>query len=176
MLQLWRSHAYHHPCWRRHVCQCMSNGAADSVMRVPRLVVQNTVKALQRARISLDGKELAFDAMPLATQLFLGNISRCSCSIAVLLHCICKPAWWCSIEYCDKMMWSRMCFVRPCSEWGSGVDAMRADLAQFGTVERAFIVHNAEGQSKVSSVSADAVGVQSAAGSSIGLSIIQYLR
>jgi hypothetical protein len=53
---------------------------------------------------------------------------------------------------------------------------MRADLAQFGTVERAFIVHNAEGQSKVGSASADTVGVQPAAGSGIMLSIMQYVR
>lgn len=44
----------------------------------------------------------------------------------------------------------------PCSEWGSSLEAMRADLVQFGTVERAFIVHNAEGQSKASRVSVDA--------------------
>jgi hypothetical protein len=53
---------------------------------------------------------------------------------------------------------------------------MRADLAQFGTVERAFIVHNAEGQSKVSSVFADAVGVSPAPASDIGLRIMQCVR
>jgi hypothetical protein len=63
-----------------------------------------------------------------------------------------------------------------CSEWGSGVEAMRADLAQFGTVERAFIVHNAEGQSKVSSLSTDAFGVSPAAASGIGLRIKQCIR
>ena len=38
--------------------------------------MQNTVKALIRAKPSWEGKELAFDATPLATQLFVGNISR----------------------------------------------------------------------------------------------------
>ena len=53
-----------------HAQQC------DLVIVARLLTVQNTVKALQRAKISLDGKELAFDATPVATQLFLGNVSR----------------------------------------------------------------------------------------------------
>ena len=47
----------------------------------------------------------------------------------------------------------------PRSEWGSGVGAMRADLEQYGPIERAFIVHNAEGQSKVSIVASYAGAV-----------------
>lgn len=65
------------------VCQCMPPCIADQIMvfcLFRRFVLaerlQNAVKALQRAKLFMDGKELAFDAMPLATQLFLGNISR----------------------------------------------------------------------------------------------------
>lgn len=37
---------------------------------------QNAAKALSRTKPSLADKELQFDGAPLATQLFLGNISR----------------------------------------------------------------------------------------------------
>jgi hypothetical protein len=58
------------------LCCCRDRcGLPANAFRLP-LMMQNTVKALSRAKLTLDGNELAFDAMPLATQLFLGNISR----------------------------------------------------------------------------------------------------
>lgn len=137
--------------------------------------VQNAAKVLSKAKPSLAGKELVFDTTQLATQLFLGNISRqghvphplCgfSCSAAspamsrslccryydwsgaaLLLHGLRSSRRPCFIDV-DGCVKDPSCFS--CSEWGDGVAAMRADLSTFGSIERLFIVHNPDGLSKV---------------------------